>query len=90
VLIALGVAGSFVGALDSLSPYKWYFVVVTAALLSYGFYIVYWKPRNACAAGTACKACGSGRSVRIALWLGTACTLSGVVYGYLEPWLTRR
>jgi len=90
VLIGLGFTGSFVAALDSLSPYKWIFVVITAALLGYGFYAVYWKPRKTCAAGDSCDSCGSGRSMRIALWLGTGLAISGLVYGYMEPWLTHR
>lgn len=90
VLIVLGVAGSFVGALDSLAPYKWIFIAITAVLLGYGFHAVYWKPRKTCAAGASCETCGSSRSVRIALWLGTALAISGLVYGYMEPWLTHR
>jgi mercuric ion transport protein len=90
VLIGLGVAGSFAGALDSLAPYKWIFIAITAALLGYGFYTAYWKPRNVCAAGASCETCGSARSVRIALWLGTALAISGIVYGYMEPWLAHR
>jgi mercuric ion transport protein len=90
VLISLGVAGSFVSSLDALSPYKWIFIAVTATLLGYGFYTVYWKPKRTCAAGTACAVCGSGRPIRVALWLGTVLAVSGIVYGFLEPWLTHR
>jgi mercuric ion transport protein len=90
VLISLGVAGSFVGNLESTAPYKWYFIATTVVLLGYGFYTVYWKPRKTCAAGAACETCGSSRSVRVALWLGTALALSGIAYGYMEPWLTHR
>jgi mercuric ion transport protein len=90
VLIGLGVAGSLVGALDLLAPYKWIFVLITAVQLGYGFYTVYWKPRKTCAVGAACETCGSGRSVRIALWLGAVLALSGVAYGFMEPWLSRR
>jgi mercuric ion transport protein len=90
VLIGLGVAGSFVGALDSLAPYKWIFIAITAVLLGYGFHTVYWKPRRTRAAGRSCETCGSGRSVRVALWFGTALAISGIAYGYMEPWLTHR
>jgi mercuric ion transport protein len=67
VLIGLGGASSFVGTLDSLSPYKWYLVVATAVLLGYGFFIVYFKPRKTSAAGATCASCRPGRSVRVAL-----------------------
>jgi mercuric ion transport protein len=90
VLIGAGVAGSFVAALDSLAPYKWIFIAITAMLLGYGFYTVYWKPRKTCAAGASCETCASGRSVRIALWLGTALAISGIGYGYMEPWLSHQ
>jgi mercuric ion transport protein len=88
VLIGFGIVGSFVSSLDALAPYKWVLVAITAALLGYGFYSVYWKPKKTCAAGAECTVCKSGRSVRVALWIGTALAVSGVVYGYLEPWLT--
>ena len=90
VLIGLGVAGPFVSSLDALSPYKWLFIAVTATFLGYGFYTVYWKPKKTCGAGAACAVCGSGWSVRVALWLGTVFAVSGIVYGFLEPWLTHR
>jgi len=90
VLIGFGIAGSFVSSLDALAPYKWILIAITAALLGYGFYSVYWKPKRTCAAGAACTVCRSGRSVWVALWIGTILAISGIVYGYLEPWLTRR
>lgn len=91
VLIGFGIAGSFVSSLDALAHYKWIFIAITTALLGYGFYSVHWKPKKTtCAAGAACTVCGSGRSVRIAIWIGTALALSGIVYGFLEPWLTHR
>ena len=87
-LPAIGVAGSLVGALDSLARYKGLFVATTCALLAYGFYIVYWKPQQTCAAGPECAACSSSRSIRIMLWSGTALALSGIAFEYLEAWLT--
>jgi mercuric ion transport protein len=90
VLMGLGVAGSFISTLDSLSPYRWIFIAVTAALLGYGFYAVYWKPPKTCAAGAACTTCGSGRPVGVALWLGTAFAISGIVYAYMESSLAHR
>jgi hypothetical protein len=54
-LLGIGVASGWVSTLDALAPYKWIFVGLTAALLGYGFYAAYWKPRRTCAAGTACE-----------------------------------
>jgi mercuric ion transport protein len=87
VLIAVGVAGAWVGALDAFAPYKWYFIVATVALLGYGFYAAYWKPGRSCAAGSACTSCGAGASVKVGLWIGVTLALGGAAFEYLEPLL---
>ncbi len=87
VLLSLGIAGAWVSALDYLTPYKWIFIVVTAALLGYGFYAVYWK--RTCAAGSGCKTCRSNRSIRIALWVGTILAVGGIAFEQVEPYLVR-
>lgn len=46
VLVSLGVAGAWVGTLDSLARYKWPFISMAALLLGYGFYVVYWRPHD--------------------------------------------
>lgn len=86
-LLSVGVAGAWVTTLDALAPYKWAFIGLTLALLGYGFYAVYWKPRRTCAAGAACKACGSSRSVRVGLWVATILAIGGIVFEQLEPYL---
>jgi mercuric ion transport protein len=87
-LLSVGVAGAWVGALDSLAPYKWIFISVTVALLGYGFYAAYWKPRRKCAAGASCTVCGTSRSVRVGLWIATILAIGGIVFGQIEPFLT--
>lgn len=47
VLLSLGITGAWVSALDALAPYKWILITLTAALLGYGFYAVYWNPFRA-------------------------------------------
>jgi mercuric ion transport protein len=86
-LLSVGVAGAWVSTLDALTPYKWMFIGLTAALLGYGFYAVYWRPRRTCAAGTACEVCGSGRSVRAGLWIATILAIGGIVFEQIEPYL---
>ena len=86
-LISLGVAGAWVGALDSLTRYKWLFVGVAAALLGYGFYVVYWRPKQQCAAGAGCAARVTGRSVRVGLWIATALVIGGIAFEQIEPML---
>lgn len=89
VLLSLGIAGAWVGALDSLAPYKWVFIALTVALLGYGFYAVYGTPRRACAAGSNCESCRPSRAIRITLWIATLLAIGGIVFEYLEPLLTR-
>ena len=86
-LLSVGVAGVWVSTLDALARYKWVFVGLVAALLGYGFYVVYLKPRRACAAGAACEVCRPGRSVRIGLWVATILAIGGIVFEQVEPYL---
>jgi len=88
VLLGLGVAGAWVSTVDSLARYKCIFIALTVALLGYGFYAAYWRPRGTCAAGTACQVCGSSRTVRVGLWIATILAISGIVFVQLEPMLT--
>jgi mercuric ion transport protein len=87
-LLSLGVAGAWASTLDALAPYKWVFIVLTAALLGYGFYGVYFRPKPRCAAGTECEMRGSGRSARVGLWIATILATSGLVFEHFEPMLT--
>ena len=54
ILFSLGIGGAWVGNLTALAPYKPLFVAGTGGVLGYGFYLVYWKPRRACADSAAC------------------------------------
>jgi mercuric ion transport protein len=53
ILFSLGIGGAWIGNLTALAPYKPLFVAGTAGILGYGFYLVYWKPGQACANGAA-------------------------------------
>lgn len=86
-LLSVGVAGAWVSTLDSLAPYKWIFIGLTVALLAYGFYAAYWKPRRTCSAGASCTVCGTSRSVRAGLWIATVLAISGLVFEQIEPLL---
>jgi mercuric ion transport protein len=86
-LMSVGVAGAWVSTLDSLAPFKWVFIGLTAGLLGYGFYAVYWKPRRSCSTGASCQVCGTSRSVRVGLWIATILAIGGIVFEQLEPHL---
>lgn len=89
VLVGLGASGAWVSTLDSLAPHKWLFIAATAALLGYGFYAAYWKPKRSCKAGASCPSCGSSRSLRIVLWAATIFAIAGAVFAQLEGLASR-
>lgn len=87
VLFGLGIGGAWIGNLAALAPYKPLFVAATAGVLGYGFYLVYWKPRRACADDTACARPISNRLVQLALWIATALVIAAFAFDYVAPLL---
>lgn len=87
ILFSLGLSGAWIGNLTALAPYKPLFAAATAALIGYGFYLVYRKPKLACADGSACTQSTSTRFVKFALW--TAATLATIAFAfdYVAPLL---
>ena len=88
LLISLGVTSAWVGTLDQLASFKWYFVTATAILLGYGFYVAYLRPRPVCASGPACRKCSPSQAMRVSLWLGLVLALGGLVFEQIEPLLS--
>lgn len=86
-LLSVGVVGAWVSGLDAFAAYKWPLIGVALALLGYGFYAAYIKPKRACAIGAACEVCGTSRTVRVGLWIATILTIGGIVFERLEPML---
>jgi mercuric ion transport protein len=89
ILFSLGIGGAWIGNLTALAPYKPLFVAGTAGVLGYGFYLVYWKPRRACADGAACARPIPGRLVQLALWIATALVIAAFAFDYVAPLLLR-
>lgn len=89
VLFSLGIGGAWIGNLTALAPYKPFFVTGTAGVLAYGFYLVYWKPRRACADDAACARPISNRLVQIALWIATVLVAAAFGFDYIAPLLLR-
>ena len=85
--VSLGVGGAWVGNLTALAPYKPLFVAATTGVLGYGFYLVYWKPRRACANGAACATLVPSRLVRTALWIATVLVAAAFAFDYVAPLL---
>jgi mercuric ion transport protein len=87
ILFGIGISGAWIGNLTILAPYKPLFIAGTVAMLGYGFYLVYWKPRQACADGAACVNPISSRIVRLALWIATLLVAAAFAFDYVAPLL---
>lgn len=85
VLFSVGIGGAWIGNLTALAPYKPLFVTGTAALLGYGFYSVYWKPKRACADDAACARPLPNRFVKLGLWAATALVVAAFAFDYIAP-----
>src|SRR6266436_5883185 len=85
LLFSLGIGGAWIGNLTALAPYKPLFVAGTAGLLGYGFYLVYWKPKQACADGAACARPLPNRFVKVALWSATVLVAAAFAFDYVAP-----
>jgi len=79
-LFTLGVSGAWIGNLTALEPYQPVFAAIAAACLGYGFYLVYRKPKIACAEGSYCANPSSSRLTKIGLW--TALVLVLIAVGF--------
>ena len=89
ILFSLGVGGAWIGNLTALAPYQPFFVGGTAGLLGYGFYLVYWKPRRACAEDAACERPIPNRLVQLALWIATALVIAAFAFDSVAVLLLR-
>ena len=87
ILFSLGISGAWIGNLTALAPYKPFFVAGTTGVLGYGFYLVYWKPRRACADGEACTRPAPSRLVQIGLWMATVLVAAAFAFDYVAPLL---
>jgi mercuric ion transport protein len=87
ILFSVGIGGAWIGNLTALAPYKPFFVAATAGLLGYGFYLVYWKPRRACADGAVCARAIPGRLVQFLLWIATVLVIAAFAFDYVAPLL---
>jgi mercuric ion transport protein len=86
-LATIGVGGAWVGNFTALAPYQPYFIGLTALFLAGGFYLVYRKPKAACADGSYCARPGSSRLTKLALWFATLLFVVAVAFPYAAPLL---
>jgi mercuric ion transport protein len=86
VLFSVGISGAWIANLTALAPYKPYFAGGTLALLGYGYYLVYVKPKQACADGSCARALPN-RLVKSSLWIATALVVVALAFDYVAPLL---
>jgi mercuric ion transport protein len=70
-LFTLGIGGAWIGNLTALEPYQPIVAAITLGFLVRGFYLVYLKPKRACAANSYCAKPSAGRAAKIGLWIAT-------------------
>ena len=87
ILLSLGLGGAWMGSPATLMPFKPLFIVLTATLLGYGHYLVYFAPKKACAESGSCPTPGTKRWMKLMLWGATALALAGLGIEYVEPYL---
>lgn len=85
VLFSLGVSGAWIGQLTALSAYQPMFITITLGFLGYGYWLVYRKPKIACAEGEACARPLPNVIVKSGLWFATALILLAFAWPYLVP-----
>ena len=86
VFVTVGISGAWIGNLTALSPYKPYFAAGTLALVGYGYYLVYVRPKQACADGS-CSRPLPGRVVKLSLLIATVLVVVALAFDYVAPLL---
>ncbi|MBN8904910.1 MAG: mercury transporter MerT [Rhodospirillales bacterium 69-11] len=81
-LFLVGVSGAWIGNLTALEPYQPLFAAVSLGFIGYGAYLVYWKPKLACAAGSYCARPASTRIAKIGLWTAGGLVVIAVGFPY--------
>ena len=84
-LFLAGVSGAGIGTLTALEPYQPIFAAIAVGFVGYGAYLVYWKPKAACAEGSYCAKPSSGRIAKIGLWTATILAIIALGFPKLAP-----
>ena len=85
LLFSVGAGGAWIGNLTAVAPYQPIFVVITLALLGYGFWLLYRTPKEACEAGDACARPLPNRIVKAGLWTATVIIAAALAFPYAAP-----
>lgn len=84
-LFTLGIGGAWISNLTALEPYQPIFAAITFGFLGYGFYLVYRRPKVACAEGSYCAKPRSSRVAKVGLWTATVLVIIGLGFPKLAP-----
>jgi mercuric ion transport protein len=86
VFVTVGISGAWIGNLTALAPFKPYFAAGTLALVGYGFYLIYARPKQLCADGS-CSRPLPRRIVKLTLWIATVLVVVALAFDYVAPLL---
>ena len=88
-LFSLGISGAWIGQLTALEPYKPLFITITVGFLGYGYWLVYRRPKAACAEGDTCARPLPNRLVKAALWFATTLVILAFAWPTIVPFILR-
>ena len=91
VIIVGGLIAAAAVSGDATGPSAWVakgagVAAVTLALLGYGFWHVYFKPKPPCEDGTYCARPQSARTTKLALWFGLAVVIIALTLNWWAPY----
>jgi len=79
---ATGILASTAGFMKAFVPYRPFFIVVALVAIGAGFYLVYRKPKAACASDSHCSDSRTSSKSVVFLWITTVLTLFFVLSPY--------
>ena len=79
---ATGILASTAGFMKAFVPYRPFFIVVALVAIGAGFYLVYRKPKAACASDSHCSDSPTRSKSVVFLWMATVLTLFFVLSPY--------
>ena len=85
LLFSLGISGAWIGQLTALEPYRPLFIAMTIGFLGYGYWLVYQKPKTACAEGEACARPLPKTLVKAGLWFATILVILAFAWPAIVP-----
>jgi mercuric ion transport protein len=86
VLVSVGIGGSWMSTLTSLSPYQPYFLMAAAGLIGWGLRQAYRK-QEVCVPGSLCAGPSAGRVTKTLLWAGAMLAIAALGVDTVLPFI---